>query len=120
VAHGASCARVLDCMLNYRPRMSPERHDFRAGNKIGSNYLFVCYRVVTALMERFCQTAFAPREALAAESRACHMRGQLGRLCLLDALELPRMGRRQLTDALALPPFCLRATLRLKDRFVHA
>ena len=27
--------------------------------------LFLCYQVVTALTERFCQNAFAPREAMA-------------------------------------------------------
>jgi hypothetical protein len=41
--------------------------------------LFVCYHAVTALTERFCQNAFAPREAMAAGSRACHLRVQLDR-----------------------------------------
>ena len=36
--------------------------------------LFVCYHAVTALTERFCQNAFAPREAMAAKSRACQLR----------------------------------------------
>ena len=78
--HGASCARVLDCLLNTGIGMSSEWHEFRAGTSIGpTTKLFVCYHAVTALMERFCQNAFAPREAMAAGSRACHLRVQLGR-----------------------------------------
>ena len=50
------------------------------GTSIGpTTKSFVCYHAVTALMERFCQNAFAPREAMAAGSKACHLRVQLGR-----------------------------------------
>jgi hypothetical protein len=50
------------------------------GTSIGPmTKLFVCYDAVTALMERFCQNAFAPREAMAAGSRTCHLRVQPGR-----------------------------------------
>jgi hypothetical protein len=42
------------------------------GTSIGSNCLFVCYRAVTALMERFCQTAFVPRATLRLKDRFVH------------------------------------------------
>ena len=60
--------------------------------------LFICYHAVTALTERFCQNAFAPREAMATGSGTCHFRIQLGRRPITSSrhwgsahpLELPR------------------------------
>jgi hypothetical protein len=95
--------------------------------------VFVCYHAVTALTECFCQNAFAPREAMAAGSRACHLRVQLGRPanCSFSTMgsarplncprQLPVGGNGTAAaygctgTAAALPS---RATLRLKDRFL--
>src|SRR5215471_2979271 len=66
----------------------------------------VCYNAVTALTERFCQNVVGHPPGLRPPDNFRASGAQTAAVPQVSTLELP--------------PLCLRATLRFKDRFCHA